>query len=100
MRDRSGPASGVPIFAGWLILVLLLLVSIGAGHFFHGAAWLPFAIAAIVWVKGTLIARFFIEAHHAHPFIQWALRIFIAFVPAFLLLTAWLGERVARWTTL
>lgn len=100
MTDQSAPANGALIFSAWLILVLLLLVSIGAGQFFHGAPWLPFAIAAIVWVKGTLIARFFIEAHHAHPFIQWALRIFIAFVPAFLLLTALLGDRLARWTTL
>ncbi|MDO9596379.1 MAG: hypothetical protein Q7J47_01535 [Azoarcus sp.] len=100
MRDRSGPTNGISIVGAWLVLVLLLLASIGAGQLFHGAPWLPFAIAAIVWVKGTLIARYFIEANHAHPFIQWALRVFIAFVPAFLLLTAWLGERLARWTTL
>lgn len=100
MPDPSAPSNGALIFGGWLILVLLLLVSIGAGQRFHGAPWLPFAIAAIVWVKGTLIARFFIEAHHAHPFIRWVLRAFIAFVPAFLLLTALLGERLARWTTL
>lgn len=100
MREPSTVTSGVLMFRAWLLLVLLLLVSLGAGKFFHGAPWLPFAIAAIVWLKGTLIARYFIEANHAHPFIQWALRLFIGFVPALLLLTAWLGDRLAQWMTL
>lgn len=100
MLKKSTTTGGLLMFRAWLLLVLLLLVSLSAGQFFHGAPWLPFAIAALVWLKGTLIARYFIEANHAHPFIQWALRVFIGFVPAVLLLTAWLGDRVARWTTL
>jgi len=100
MHDPSKATNGVLMFRAWLLLVLLLLASLGVGKFFHGAPWLPLAIAAIVWLKGTLIARYFIEANHAHPFIQWALRVFIGFVPALLLLTAWLGGRLAQWTTL
>jgi hypothetical protein len=100
MRAQASRTSGLTLAGAWLLLVMLTLGSLGAGQWYHGASWLPLAIAALVWVKGTLIARYFIEANHAHPFIQWVLRAFIAFVPIWLLLSAWLGERLARWTTL
>lgn len=57
-------------------------------------------MAAVVWLKGWLVARHFIESHLAHPFIAWVLRVFIVCVPAALLVTTWFGPQLARWTTL
>lgn len=93
-------ASVGPLVLAWLILVVLTLVSLGLGEWFHGAAWLPLLVAAIVWVKGTLVAHRFIESRLAHPFITWVLRAFVAFAPAALILTAFFGRELARWATL
>jgi hypothetical protein len=57
-------------------------------------------VAAIVWIKGWLVARRFIEAEQAHPFIRNVLRGFIAFTPVALLLTAFFGHQFARWAVL
>lgn len=84
----------------WLALVALTLISLGLGEWFPAAAWLPLLVAAIVWVKGTLVARCFIESHVAHPFIARVLAAFIAFAPLALVATAYFGEKVARWTSL
>lgn len=100
MHSKPSSANTLVLVGAWLTLVMLTLASLGVGQSLHGSAWLTPVIAAIIWLKCTLIARHFIEAHHAHVFIQWALRIFIAFVPLWLLLTGWLGERIAAWTTL
>ena len=89
-----------PLAAAWLALVALTLLSLGLGHWFHGAAWLPLLVAAIVWLKGTLVARRFIEADLATPFIRNVLRGFIAFTPIALVLTAFYGPQFARWATL
>ena len=59
---------------------------------------LPLLVAAILWGKGTLVARHFIESHRAHPFIAWLLRAFILLTPLLLLLTAFFGRPVARST--
>ena len=84
----------------WLGLSVLTVLSIELGRWFHGASWLPLLVAAIVWVKASLVARHFIESHLAHPFIAWVLRAFIAFAPAALVLTAFYGAQFARWATL
>lgn len=84
----------------WLGLSALTLISLGLGQWFHGAAWLPFLVAGIVWVKGSMVARYFIESHLAHPFIAWVLRVFIILAPAALVLTAFFGDQFARWATL
>lgn len=89
-----------PLSIAWLALIVLTLVSLGLGQWFHGASWLPILVAAIVWLKGTLVARHFIEADLAHPFIRNVLRVFIAFTPLALLATAFYGEQLARWATL
>ena len=89
-----------PLTHAWLALVLLTLLSLGIGQWFHGATWLPLLVAAIVWVKGTLVARSFIEAQFAHPFITRVLAGFIAFTPVALVLTAFYGSQFARWATL
>ena len=89
-----------PLFGAWLGLVSLTAAGLALGQSSGGTAWLPLAVAALVWLKGWLVVRHFIEAHLAHPFIAWVLRVFIVCVPAALLLTTWFGPQLARWTTL
>lgn len=84
----------------WLALLVLTIVSLGLGEWLRGVPWLPLLVAAIIWVKGALVARHFIEAHLAHPFIARSLQVFVAFVPVALVLTAFFGDRIARWATL
>lgn len=86
--------------AAWLALVALTLASLGLGEWFRAATWLPALVAAIMWLKGIVIARCFIEAHIAHPFIARVLTVFIAFAPIALLITAFFGNTVARWATI
>jgi hypothetical protein len=86
--------------AAWLALVALTLVSLGLGEWFRTALWLPLLVAAIIWCKGALVARCFIEAHVAHPFIRRILAVFIAIAPTALVLTAFFGATLARWATL
>ncbi|MDK9691187.1 hypothetical protein [Azospira sp.] len=99
----SSPSSllppGAPVLP-WLALVVLTFLSLFLGEWFHGAAWLPLLVAAILWGKGTLVARHFIESHRAHPFIAWLLRAFILLTPLLLLLTAFFGRPVARFFSL
>lgn len=94
------PANLQTLTFAWLGLVALTLLSLGIGRWLHGAPWLPLLVAAIVWVKGRLVARRFIEAPQTHPFIDRTLRGFIAFTPLALLLTAFFGAQFARWATL
>lgn len=89
-----------PLFGTWLALVAMTLLSLALGHWFHGAHWLPLIVAAIIWLKGHLIARHFIESHLAHPFIARVLSGFIAFTPLALLLIAFFGRNFARWASL
>ena len=89
-----------PLLVTWLALVVLTLLSLMLSQWLHGAAWLHVLVAEIVWIKGTLIARRFIESERAHPFIRNVLRGFIAFTPIALVLTAFYGPQFARWTTL
>ncbi len=109
MRDETPMNAGAamhtgtelrPLVLSWLMLVVLTIISLGLGQWFHGALWLPLCVAAIVWIKGTLVARHFIEAPWAHPFIAWVLRVFVAFAPAALVFTAFFGREFARWATL
>ncbi len=89
-----------PLTATWLALVALTLSGLGLGEWFRAADWLPLLLAAIVWVKGTLVARQFIESHLAHPFIARLVQGFIAIAPGALILTAFFGDTLARWATL
>jgi len=97
--NPATPSASVPTLA-WLALVALTVASLGLGEWFSSAPWLPLLVAAIVWIKGTLVARCFIESHVAHPFIARVLRAFIAFAPLALVATAYFGDRLARWTLL
>ena len=76
------------------------LISPFLGQWLHGAAWLQVLVAGIVWIKGWLIARQFIEIDLAHPFIRRVMRFFIAFAPVALLLTVFFGRQFAGWATL
>lgn len=84
----------------WLVLVALTLISLGLSEWFRDARWLPLLVAAIIWFKGALVARCFIESHVAHPFIARVLRTFIAISPLALIATAFYGNTLARWATL
>src|SRR5574338_1424406 len=88
------------LFWAWLGLLGLTALGLVLGHWSAGASWLPLAVAAVVWLKGWLVARHFIESNLAHPFIAWVLRVFIVCVPSALILTAWFGQNLVRWTTL
>lgn len=72
----------------WLGLLVLTGISLLLGAQFGAASWMPFLVAGIIWIKGTMVARYFIESNQVHPFIAWVLRAFIAFTPLGLILTA------------
>lgn len=99
-QDDAVSTSLKPLTWAWLALVALTLLSLELGQWLHGVAGLQFLVAAIIWIKGTLVARSFIEAQLAHPFIRNVLRVFIAFAPLALILLAFSGRELARWTTL
>jgi len=88
------------ITAAWLTLVALTLLSLGLSEWARDLAWLPLVVAAIMWLKGALIARCFIETHIAHPFIARVVQAFIAIAPIALIITAFFGATVARWATI
>ncbi len=96
----SIPDSFPALSRTWLLLVILTLISLGLGEWFHSAGWLPLLVAAIVWIKGFAVARHFIESQLAHPFIRRVLQSFIAFAPVALVLTSYFGGTFARWATL
>ena len=77
-----------PLASAWLVLVVLTLLSPLIGHWFNGGAWLQVLVAAIVWIKGRIVAKRFIETDSAHPFIRNVLAGFIAFTPLALVGTA------------
>ncbi|OHC63636.1 MAG: hypothetical protein A2040_14135 [Rhodocyclales bacterium GWA2_65_19] len=89
-----------PLTHAWLALVALSLISPFLGQWLHGAAGLQVLVAGIVWIKGWLIARQFIEIDLAHPFIRRVMRVFITFTPVALLLTVFFGRQLAGWATL
>lgn len=94
------PQTHPPLGLAWLALMVLTLASLALGESLRGASGLPLLVAAIVWAKGWLVARHFIESHEAHPFIARMLQIFIAFVPVALVLTSFFGAWIARWASL
>ncbi len=102
--DDIAPPAALDNAAGltlaWALLVVLTLLSLGLGEWFHAADWLPLLVAGIVWIKGAVVARSFIEAHQSVPFIARMLQIFIALAPVALLLTSFFGKQVVRWVSL
>lgn len=84
----------------WLSLVALTLLGLGLSEWFRSANWLPALVAAIIWLKGTLVAREFIGAHLAHPFIRRVVAAFVLIPPLALIFTAFFGATLARWASL
>jgi hypothetical protein len=76
----------------WLALLALSFTGLLLGEWFGHRPWLPLLVAAIIWVKGSLVAHYFIESDTAHPFVRWLLRVFIAAVPLALVISAGLGK--------
>lgn len=98
---ESKTSAGLASFThAWLGLVALTFASLYLGHWFHGTAWLQILVAAIIWLKGLLVARRFIEIKETHAFIRRVVLGFIAVTPLALLTIAYFGNQVARWTTL
>ncbi len=89
-----------PLLAVWLLLCVLTLLSLGLGQGFHSANWLPLLVAGIVWLKGRLVSRYFIETQLATPFIRRVVAVFIAFAPLALVVTGFFGPSIAHWTSL
>lgn len=81
----------VPTFA-WLALLALTGISLLIGTEYGAASWMPFLVAGIIWIKATMVARYFIESRDLHPFIAWVLRVFIAFTPIGLIVTSLLNR--------
>src|SRR5574337_432933 len=97
----AAPSSAMsPLVLAWLGLVSLTALGLCLGRWSAGAPWLQLAVAAMVWMKGWIVARHFIESHLSHPFFAWVLRVFIVCVPSGLIITTWFGQHLARWTTL
>jgi hypothetical protein len=95
------PATSLrPLVLTWLALVVLTLVSPLLGNGLGGQEVMQLIVAAIIWIKGHLVARHFIEAELAHPFLRNVLRFFIAFAPIAIVLTTFFGDRFARLATL
>lgn len=82
----------LPLAQVWLGLLALTGISLLLGDRFGHASWMPLFVAAVIWIKGTVVAHYFIESDSAHPFIAWLLRAFIAFAPVALLVTSALSR--------
>lgn len=89
--NRLNSKIPLPVLA-WLALLALSFAGLFLGELFGHAPWMPLLVAAIIWAKGSLVARYFIESHQAHPYIAWVIRVFVAFVPVALVITAFLGK--------
>jgi hypothetical protein len=75
------PTATVPLDQAWLVLVALTLLSAFLAEALHGRTGLPILVAALVWIKGRLVARRFLESDDLHPFLRNVLRAFVAFAP-------------------
>ncbi len=98
--ERLPSSSLLPLTIAWLGLIALTLLSLGLSQWLHGASWLPPLVAAIIWLKGALIAHQFSEVGLAHPFMRRVLAELIAFTPLALLGISYFCTRVAGWASL
>lgn len=98
--ERKPATSLRPLVLTWLALVGLTLVSPQLGKGVGGQEAVQLIVAAIIWIKGHLVARHFIEAELAHPFLRNVLRFFIAFTPIAIVLTTFFGDGFARLASL
>ncbi len=99
------PASRAPmnprsLGLAWLALVGLTLASAALGDWLEPGAAVQVLVAAILWLKGWLVARRFLEAPAMPAFLRRVLAGFIAFSPAIIVLTALFPGWLLRITTL
>lgn len=81
-RAASAPQSTHRVLAlTWLGLMLLTALSILIGHELHGKAGLQPLVAAVLWLKSWLVARYFLEGRGIHWFFRRVLYGFIAITP-------------------
>ncbi len=98
--EKKMPGELGALTDAWLGLVVLTLISLGLGQWFHGTPWLQLLVAALVWLKGRVVARRFIEVESCHPFVRRVVNGFVAVTPLALLGLAYFGAQLARWATL
>lgn len=80
----------------WLGLVALTLASLFIAEWAPaGMSGLALLIAAIIWLKGWLLAHFYLETAHSRRIIRRATWAFVGFVPIGLLLTSYFGKGLA-----
>ena len=96
MQTRPQPSTRIaPLLLAWSVLLALTLLSLLIGEAEPAAAWLPALVAAIIWVKAWVVARYFLETRLSHPFIRRLTWTFIGFAPVALVLTDLFGARLA-----
>ncbi|ENO78231.1 hypothetical protein B447_14439 [Thauera sp. 27] len=97
---RKPATSLQPLVLAWLGLVGLTFVSPQLGAGLGGQDTVQLIVAAIIWIKGQLVARYFIEAGLVHPFLRNVLRFFIASTPIAIVLTTLFGDSITRLASL
>ena len=96
--ERTRPSVRMaPLVLAWAGLVILTLLTIGLGEWFRGLPGLILPVAAIIWLKAWLVARYFLETPLARTFIRRLVWIFIAFAPIALVITDLFGRQLAKW---
>lgn len=97
--DPSSPSTALlPLALAWLFLVFMTVFSLWLVRSLGSAPWVQLPVAAIIWLKGWVVARYFIESHQVHPFIARVIRLFLLGVPLALVLTTWFGPQLAGLT--
>ena len=96
--EQTQPSTRMtPLIVAWTGLVILTLTSIGLGEWFSDLPGLLFPVAAIIWLKAWLVARYFLEIPLTRPFIRRLVWIFIAFSPIALVITDLFAHQLAKW---
>lgn len=95
-EDKGVNIDMAPLVMAWGSLVLLSLLSVGLGEWVGSAPWLPAMVSAVIWLKGWLVARYFLEARLCRTLIRRMLWTFVAFAPIALVITDTFGPRLAR----
>ncbi|MCB1956125.1 MAG: hypothetical protein KDG55_10630 [Rhodocyclaceae bacterium] len=96
----STPMTPRSLTLAWLALVGLSVVSALLGGWVARGTAVQLAVAAILWLKGALVARRFLESAGLHPSLRRVLGGFIAFAPLAIALGALFPDWLVRLTTL
>ena len=96
-RQTSPSLCMAPLVGAWVGLVALTLLSIALGEWLRGVPGLLLPVAAIIWLKAWLIARYFLEISLTRTLIRRIVWVFIAFAPIALVITDLFGRQLAKW---